>query len=98
MLRLRTNNRRQLGVFIACVVGATVSVLAAGAPTVTYKPYVEPGDASRLGDADQLVISWQTDEAIPNPGAFAVDFGPSREYGRVAMVSGRVVDNYLAAD
>jgi hypothetical protein len=59
---------------------------------------VAPGDAGPLGDSDQLVIAWQTDEAVPNPGAFAVDFGRSRDHGRVGVVSGRVVDNYLAAD
>src|SRR5260370_2575547 len=98
MKGLPTGNRRQLGMFIAWVVGATASALAAGAPTITYQPYVEPGDASRLEDSDQLVIAWQTDEAIPNPAAFAVDFGRSHDYGRIAMASGRVVDNYLAAD
>jgi hypothetical protein len=98
MKRLHTGNRRFHGVFVAWMVGATASTLAAGAPTITYKPYVEPGDASRLGDRDQLVIAWQTDEAMPGPGAFTVDFGRSRDYGRMATVSGRVVDNYLAAD
>jgi hypothetical protein len=105
-MRLNGNRSgyRWLGVLMACVAGAAVSVVsvvslgAASGPTVTYKPYVAPGNAGPLGDTDQLVIAWQTNEAIPNPGAFMVDFGRSRGYGRVALVSGRVVDNYLAAD
>jgi hypothetical protein len=65
---------------------------------ITYKPYVQPGDAGPLGEADQMVIAWQTNEAHANPGAFLVEFGKSSDYGTAAAVAGRVVDNYLAAD
>jgi hypothetical protein len=72
--------------------------VALGATTVTYKPYVAPGDAGTLGERDQIVIAWQTNESAANPGAFAVDFGRTPLYGRAGQVWGRVVDNYLAAD
>ena len=68
------------------------------AQNVTYKPYVQPGDNGPFGAKDQMVIAWQTDEASPNPGAFAVQFGESPSYGRSVTPQGRVVDNYLSAD
>jgi hypothetical protein len=97
MRRLRTASLQRLGWLAASLAGGTAYLVAAGGPSVTYKPYVQPGDAGPMGTTDQMIIVWQTDEMIPNPGAFAVDFGPTLEYGHAAVVSGRVVDNYLAA-
>ena len=70
----------------------------AGAQNVTYKPYIELGDAGAFGPSDQMVVAWQTDEASPNPTAYEVEFGISPAYGASVTPSARVVDNYLAAD
>lgn len=48
-----------------------------------------------------MVIAWQTNETSPNPSAYKVEFSAD-EHGRghdsTITPSGRVVDNYLAAD
>jgi Calcineurin-like phosphoesterase/Purple acid Phosphatase, N-terminal domain/Domain of unknown function DUF11 len=71
---------------------------AAGAQKVTYKPYVELGDAGSFGASDQMVIAWQTNESSPNPAAYTVEFGPPPGYGASVTPSARAVDNYLSAD
>ena len=71
---------------------------AAAAQNVTYKPYIELGDAGSFGASDQMVVAWQTDEASPNPTAYLVEFGTMPSYGASVTPSARVVDNYLAAD
>ncbi|HEX4544290.1 MAG TPA: metallophosphoesterase [Candidatus Acidoferrum sp.] len=71
---------------------------AAGAQNVTYKPYIELGDAGAFGPTDQRVVAWQTDESAPNPAAYKVEFGQSVSYGGSVTPSARVVDNYLSAD
>jgi hypothetical protein len=76
---------------------AASAAFAAGA-TVTYAPYIQPGDAGLLGDRDQIVVTWQTNEKAPNPSAYKVQFGLGESLFESAQVSGRVVDNYLAAD
>jgi len=64
---------------------------------ILYQPYIQPGDASGFGIKDQMVIAWQTDEQLPNPRAYSVEF--SNNLRRETVVpTGRVVDNYLAAD
>jgi hypothetical protein len=68
------------------------------AQNVTYKPYIELGDAGSFGPSDQMVVAWQTDESSPNPGAYKVEFGATASYGRSVTPSARVVDNYLSAD
>ena len=70
----------------------------AEAQSVTYKPYIELGDAGSFGPSDQMVVAWQTDEASPNPTAYAVEFGTTTAYGTSVTPAGRVVNNYLAAD
>jgi len=70
----------------------------AGAQNVRYKPYVELGDAGPFGPSDQIVVTWQTDEASPNPAAYKVEFGPTSSYGASVTPSVRVVNNYLSAD
>jgi uncharacterized repeat protein (TIGR01451 family) len=65
---------------------------------VTYKPYLQLGDAGRFGRTDQAVIAWQTAEAIANSSAYRVEFGETQAFGSSAVPQGRVVDNYLATD
>jgi hypothetical protein len=65
---------------------------------VTYKPYIQLGDAGKLGHSDQAVIAWQSAEAAPNPSAYQVEFGETPALGSSVASHGRVVDNYLAAD
>ncbi len=74
--------------------------LASGPPTVVilYKPYIEPGDASRFGLKDQMVIAWQTNEQLPHSSAYSVQFGKDKLERTTVIPTGRVVDNYLAAD
>ena len=45
---------------------------------ILYKPYIEPGDASRFGLKDQMVIAWQTNEQLPHSGAYSVQFGKGK--------------------
>lgn len=66
--------------------------------TVAYFPYIQLGDDGLFGPTDQVVIAWQTNETSPNPGNYHVDFGLSTNYGSSVVPTGRVVDNYLAAD
>ena len=68
------------------------------ATTVTYAPYIQPGDAGPLDERDQIVVTWQTNEAVPNPSAYKVQFGLGDDLYTSVQPVGRVVDNYLAAD
>jgi hypothetical protein len=65
---------------------------------VTYQPYIQPGDASNFAPHDLKVIAWQTDEPIPNPASYVVEYGKSPKYGTAATAKGRIVDDYLSAD
>jgi hypothetical protein len=103
MPAVRGGTRRRLGVLmLGCLATGHAAVHLEATPpqstVITYKPYVQPGDAGPLGEADQMVIAWQTNEPQANPGAFLVEFGRSADLGTAAAVAGRVVDNYLAAD
>ncbi len=71
---------------------------AATAQKVTYKPYIELGDAGPFETKEQMVVVWQTDESTPNPSGYTVEFGTTPSYGASVMPSARVVDNYLSAD
>lgn len=68
------------------------------AQQITYKPYVQPGDASAFGPNDQMIIAWQTDEASARNTAYTVEYGTDQSYGQTAAAQGRVVNNYLSAD
>src|SRR5215475_4273321 len=68
------------------------------AQTVTFRPYIEPGDNGPFGARDQMVVTWQTDESHPLPSAYTVQFGKSSTQLESAPVNARVVDNYLSAD
>jgi uncharacterized repeat protein (TIGR01451 family) len=65
--------------------------------TVTFQPYIMPGDNGPFGHADQMVIAWQTDEIAPGP-EYTVDYGTHPSYGKSSTPKGRVVDHYLSAD
>jgi uncharacterized repeat protein (TIGR01451 family) len=72
---------------------------AAFSQEVTFFPYIQLGANGTLGPADQVVIAWQTNETSPNPSAYKVQlFADDHGHGSSVTPSGRVVDNYLAAD
>jgi uncharacterized repeat protein (TIGR01451 family) len=68
------------------------------ASTVTFLPYIQPGDNGKFGKSDQMLVVWQTDETSPSNGSYAVHFGETLAYGSVVTPVGRVVDNYLSVD
>src|SRR5579871_6622675 len=70
------------------------------AQVVTYQPYIQPGDSGPFGPSDQMVVAWQTNEMVPNPGAYSVSVAKDLNFEKSTQVpvAGRVVDNYLAAD
>ena len=96
------NMRRILSRGLWCVLlGIAVAAWFAPGATaqkVTYKPYIELGDAGPFAASDQMVVAWQTDESMPNPSAYTVEFGTTPSYGAAVRPAGRVVDNYLSAD
>jgi hypothetical protein len=65
---------------------------------VTFSPYLQLGDNGPLGPSDQIVVAWQTDEGTPNASAYKIAFQAAEGDRRLATASGRVIDNYLAAD
>ena len=95
---MQLNSHRAKAAVLALVVVFFSLAPRATAQNVTYKPYIQPGDNGPFGVKDQMVIVWQTDEASPNPAAYAVQFGKSVSYGQSVTPQGRVVDNYLSAD
>ncbi len=82
----------------ASVLALLVAGPAPAGAVVTYAPYIQPGDAGPLGETDRIVVTWQTDEKVPNPAAYKVDFGLGVSLQATVQPAGRVVDNYLAAD
>jgi hypothetical protein len=60
---------------------------------LTFRPYIQPGDNGPFRAKDQMVVTWQTNEAMPSPGSYAVQFGRSLSELASAPVTGRVVDN-----
>src|SRR5262249_57560581 len=66
------------------------------AQTVTYLPYIQPGDNGPFGPKDQMVVTWQTDETVPVTSAYSVEFGTSLARLMPASVTGRIADNYLS--
>src|ERR1700694_4053766 len=71
---------------------------APAAQSVTFRPYIQPGDNGPFGDTDQMVVVWQTDESQASPAAYSVQFGKSPAQLVSASVSVRTVDDYLSAD
>jgi hypothetical protein len=76
----------------------TAFAVSAFAQVVTFLPYIEPGDNGAFRATDQIVVAWQTNESMPNPSAYMVQFGTSLSSLMPATVNARVVDNYLAID
>jgi uncharacterized repeat protein (TIGR01451 family) len=93
---------RRYARFALFIVGLFMAVsvsLSAPTVTVTFMPYIQPGDNGPFGAKDQMVVTWQTNEFVPVTSAYTVQFGTSQSsLTTTAPVSGRVVDNYLAAD
>ncbi|MBO0911428.1 MAG: DUF11 domain-containing protein [Acidobacteria bacterium] len=91
----RALSRLALSVLVACA----LFMPAAFSQEVTFFPYIQLGANGTLGPTDQVVIAWQTNETSPNPSAYKVEFSANQP-GQASAVtpSGRVVDNYLAAD
>jgi len=77
-----------------CLAGAASSF----AVEVTFMPYLQLGDSGPLGNKDQMVVAWQTNETTPNAASFTVKYGAAYKKDKSATVSGRVVDNYLSVD
>ncbi|MGC2529544.1 MAG: metallophosphoesterase [Candidatus Acidiferrum sp.] len=71
---------------------------AASAQQVTFAPYIQLGDNGTFGFSDQIVVAWQTNETTPNASAYKVTLSGPGRFSRFGRPSGRVVDNYLAAD
>src|ERR1700760_4929116 len=96
-----TLSRLRIPAVMICVALAP----AAFGQQVTFSPYIQLGDNGTFGPTDQLVVAWQTDETTPNANAYKVEF-QAEEHGyhgsnhgnNFVKPSGRVVDNYLAAD
>jgi uncharacterized repeat protein (TIGR01451 family) len=88
---------RSLVLRLVALFASLIFVQVLMAQEVTYFPYIQPGDNGPLGATDQVLIAWQTNE-IPPGGGYQVSYGATTNYGLTATPSGRVVDNYLAAD
>jgi hypothetical protein len=87
--------------FVSCLFAAIVSITfapAAFSQQVTFFPYIQLGDSGAFGPSDQIVIAWQTDEAVPNASAYTVALRASGDDGHSVHPNARIVDNYLAAD
>jgi hypothetical protein len=87
-------------VFFAAAFLASSALIspAAFSQTVTYKPYIQPGDNGPFGAKDQIVVAWETNEASPKASEYSMEFGTSVSYGRAVTPQARVVDNYLSVD
>jgi len=85
-----------IGLMIPIGLGASATT-ANPQTAILYQPYIQPGDASSFGTQDQMVIAWQTNESQPHPNNYKVEFGTNSKY-KTVVPTGRVVDNYLAAD
>jgi hypothetical protein len=88
--------------FVLCLFAVIASVILAPpafSQQVTFFPYIQLGDSGAFGPSDQIVIAWQTDEAVPNASAYKVTLRASGDDDSHAVQpSARIVDNYLAAD
>jgi hypothetical protein len=85
--------RTSLFSFVSCLCASSL-----WAQSVTFMPYIQPGDNGPFGRHDQMVVAWQTDESSPAPSAYVVQYGRTLTDLTPAAVDARVVDNYLSAD
>src|SRR5262249_40666888 len=81
----------------AALLAGRPMVAPSSAQQVTFRPYIQPGDAGPFGPRDQMIIAWQTDETAPGAG-YTVEFGPTPAYGSAATPQGRTVAHYLSTD
>jgi hypothetical protein len=88
---------RNRGRFHAPILSALLLLCASSlrAQSITYRPYIQPGDSGPFAPKDQMVVAWQTDESSLTPGAYAVQFGKSLTHLASAVTRARVVDDYL---
>ncbi len=91
---IRTLSRFGIPALILC---AAFTPAFSSGQEVTFSPYIQLGADGKLGPTDHIVIAWQTDETTPHPSAYKVEFSAQHQHGSVTP-SGRVIDNYLAAD
>ena len=89
--------KRKVAMMVIAALTAS-STFSVHASQVTYQPYIQPGNAAKLGKHDLKVIAWQTDETNPNNDAYVVEFGETPHFGHSAKVASHIVDNYLSAD
>ena len=97
-----SNPRQRKSMSLRAAISLSAFVMApalfAQGVTVSFAPYIQLGDNGPFGPTDQIVVAWQTNESTPNPNNYRVDFGVTTAYGSSIVPTGRVVDNYLAAD
>jgi hypothetical protein len=93
---MQSSNRRRVRASVLAVF-VLLGAFPLRAQSITYAPYIQPGDNGPFARKDQMVVTWQTDESAPVPGAYSVEFGKSMTT-LAAVVRARVVDNYLSAD
>src|SRR5215475_13905048 len=92
---MRAFSKFAVPAMLACAVFPAVAF----SQEVTFFPYIQLGANGTLGPTDQVVIAWQTNETSPNPSAYKVEFSADEHgHGATVTATGRVVDNYLAAD
>lgn len=95
-------SRRRLALASISLAALSLGSLTLASPAlaakVTYAPYIQPGDLGPLGERDQVIVTWQTDETTPNPSAYKVEFATAPHPFAAVQPQGRIVDNYLAAD
>src|SRR5580700_7325460 len=79
---------------------AAISVGLLNAQSVTYLPYIQPGDSGGFGPTDQMIVAWQTNETAAHPNAYSVALGTDEDFKHATPITpvGRVVDHYLSAD
>ena len=85
--------------YLIAVLACAALAPAAFSQQVTFFPYIQLGDNGAFGPSDQVVVAWQTDEAVPKPSAYKVVLrAGGDDDSRSVQPSARIVDNYLAAD
>lgn len=62
-----------------------LGLVSLNAQQVVVKPYLQPGDASTLGDYDSRLVCWVTDGG--DASAFSVEFGGDENYGHKATIN-----------
>jgi hypothetical protein len=84
--------------WVLATIGSLPGVLSA--QMITYLPYIQAGDSGPFGSSDQMLVAWQTNETSPHADAYSVSVADNPAYQKATPfpITGRAVDNYLAAD